>query len=132
MAIKPPDVTGKSKGEAKNEIQTAGLKVKIVGEGDKIERQVPSSSQSIAKNGVVVLYTEGAGESNMVTVPTLTGMAVAGVNSEAANANLNVEFAGASLTSGNAVSYRQSVEPGQKVEAGSTITVYFRAEDNIE
>ena len=132
MAIKPPDVTGKTKGEAKNEIQAAGLKVKIVGEGDKIERQVPTASQSIAKNGVVVLYTEGASDSNMVTVPTLTGMAVAGVNAEAASANLNVEFSGASLTSGNAVSYRQSVEPGQKVEAGSTITVYFRAEDNIE
>ncbi|MCI8359802.1 MAG: PASTA domain-containing protein [Clostridiales bacterium] len=132
MAIKPPNVVGKSKGEAKNEIQAAGLQVKLVGGGDKIERQVPASSQSIAKNGVVVLYTEGAGENSMVTVPNLTGMAVAGVNSTAASANLNVAFSGGSLTSGQAVSYRQSVEEGQQVEAGTTITVYFRAEDNVE
>lgn len=132
MAIKPPDVTGKSVGEAKNEIQAAGLKYKVVGEGETIERQVPSSVQSIAKGGVVVLYTEGAGESNMVTVPDLTGMAMAGVNQTAADANLNVEFSGAAITGSNAVSYRQSVEKGQQVEAGTTITVYFRTEDNVE
>lgn len=132
MAINPPDVVGKSVSQAKAEIQSANLRVKVVGEGETIERQVPTSNQSIAENGIVVLYTEGAGESTMVTVPDLTGMAVAGVNVTAADANLNVEFAGASLTSGGALSYQQSVAAGEQVEAGSTITVYFRTEDNVE
>ena len=132
MAINPPDVVGKSVSEARAEIQSASLRVKVVGEGETVERQVPASTQSIAENGIVVLYTEGAGESTMVTVPDLTGMAVAGVNVTAADANLNVEFAGAALTSSGAVSYQQSVAAGEQVEAGTTITVYFRTEDNVE
>lgn len=132
MDMRAPNVVGKSVKDAETAIKAEGLHPKIVGDGATVERQVPSSTQSVSKNGVVVLYTEGGGNKKMVTVPALTGLTVSGVNTAVSNANLNVTFSGASLTASGVISYRQSIEPNQEVEAGTTITVYFRGEDNVE
>lgn len=130
MAIKTPDVLGKEKAAAENAIKSAGLRAKIVGNGGTVLRQVPAASQPISKGGTVVLYTESAEVTSTVTVPKLTGLTVAGVNTAAAGAGLNVQFEGTALTASGALSYRQSVVEGTSVEQGTTITVSFRSEDN--
>lgn len=130
MEIKTPDVVGKPVSTAENTIKSLGLNVKIIGDGENIFKQNPAPNQSINRNGIVVLYTDNT-KVNTVTVPDLTGLTISGVNTRAAKAGLNIEFAGTSLTDSGVLSYKQSVEEGTTVEVGTTITVYFRSEDTI-
>lgn len=131
MAIKTPDVVGKPVSTAENAIKSLGLNVKIVGKGETVLKQNPAPNLSINRNGIVVLYTDDT-EASTVTVPKLTGLTISGVNTLAAKVGLNIEFAGTSLTDSGVLSYKQSIPEGTSVEAGTTVTVYFRSEDNIE
>ena len=78
--------------------------------------------------GVVILYTE-EGSEQKVTVPNLIGLSATEANSAAANAGINIEFSG-NTTTGGLKSYKQSIEAGQSVDAGTIVTVYFR-DDNV-
>ena len=126
-----PSVTGKSVGEARTEIQSAGLTCKVVGDGDTVERQVPSPGNSISQSGTVVLYT-GAEEATMAQVPNFTGMTVSQANEAARNSGLNIKFSGNALTESGAVAYAQDYEPEESVEIGTIITVSFRSENGSD
>lgn len=131
LSVTPPNVIGKSVSSAKTEIESAGLTVKTVGDGETVERQVPSSGQSISKGGTVVLYT-GTEGSSMVTVPNFTGLSASQVNELAAQYKLNVQFSGSSLSSGSVKSSKQSIAEGTEVEIGTVITVDFIFTDNTD
>ncbi len=131
LSVSTPDVTGKSLEQAKKIITDAGLTVRVVGNGDTVERQMPSSGQPISKQGTVVLYT-GADQSVMVEVPDFTGCSVAQANTLAAEYKLNVKFSGYSLSESNVVAYSQSIAFGESVEIGSVITVSFRSSDSSD
>ncbi len=132
MDIKTPDVLGKSVDEAKNAISQANLNVTVIGDGETVERQVPTSQQSISKGGTVVLYTTVTTEQTMVTVPDFTGMTPSQANSAAAKAKINIKFSGTGVSGSNLLAYQQSIEKDTKVEAGSTVTVYFRHTDSSD
>ena len=120
-----PNTIGNKVDDAINTITNMGLSYKVYGDGEEVERQVPSPGQSIDDEGVVVLYTDSS-KSNMVTVPDFSGETVSNANEIAASYNLNIKFSGNSLQKGNSVAYAQSIEPGEKVEEGTIITVYFK------
>ncbi len=132
MAVSVPDVVGSSLTEAKQKMSSKGLKYKIVGNGDKVERQSPVASQSIYKSGVVVLYTEAEVEFKMATVPNFEGMTISQANDAAASAGINVSFMGTGLGGSTVRAYKQSVEVGKSVESGSVITVYFRSNESTD
>ncbi|MEG1886833.1 MAG: penicillin-binding transpeptidase domain-containing protein [Oscillospiraceae bacterium] len=127
MAIKVPDVANGTVAKAKEMILAANLKYKIVGNGDKVLKQVPASTQSIYKDGVVMLYTEESQESKKAIVPNFKGLTVSGANTAAANAGVNIEFVGAAITGSGITSYKQSHEAGSEIESGTSVTVYFRS-----
>ena len=127
MATTAGSYKGWSVNRAIQYIEKAGLKYKVVGDGDKVKYQMPAAGTYIEKvSGTIVLYTEGEPEKN-VTVPDLTGMVAATANQALVNLGLNIKIEGSeSYLSGTG--YRviaQSVEPGTKVEAGTVITVIF-------
>ncbi len=132
MDIKVPDVQGESVEEAKSAISAAGLNATVIGDGDTVQRQVPSGQQSISDGGTVVLYTGDPLEKSMTTVPNLLNMTPAQVNSAAAAAKINVSFSGTGVSGSQLLSYQQSVAEGTQVEAGTTITVYFRHNDSSD
>jgi hypothetical protein len=53
------------------------------------------------------------------------------VNKASVNSGINVEFSG-NTTSGGLKSYRQSIDPGTTVNAGTIVTVYFRDESAVD
>ena len=111
--------------EAKNTAAEKGITLKAIGSGETVVSQYPEANSLIPKGGVVVVYTEGKGETAKATVPDFTGKTVAEVNILAAENSLNVIFSGP--TEENAtVAYSQSLEEGTSAEAGTTVTVYFR------
>ncbi len=126
MAIAVPKVSGKNLAEAKSAVTSAGLAYKVIGSGDSVVRQFPESTNSIYKNGVVVLYTDENTSPQTVTVPNFSGMTFAEANTAAASAGLNIHYYGADRSDSAVTAYRQSFDAGSSVEYGSVISVYFR------
>ncbi len=105
--------------------------VKVVGGGDKVISQIPAGGQSMPKGGVIVVYTEDNGEKQTATVPNLVGLSASEANKVAVNAGFNIKVSGTTQASGEILSYKQSLPVDTKAEIGTTITVYFRSEQDV-
>ena len=68
----------------------------------------------------------------MATVPDFNGLTVSQVNTAAAAAGVNVSMSGVSLSSSGAACYQQSIAKGEKVEAGTVVTVQFRYQGSTD
>lgn len=130
LSVKTPNVIGKSVSAAKNTIEGASLKVKVVGSGKKVLRQSPNSNSTIPTGGVVVLYTDN-NKSKTVKVPDFKGLTISEANAKASAAGLNIELRGNNLSSANVVAYSQSAEKGSKAEIGSVIRVSFKNTNSV-
>ena len=124
LSLTVPDTVGSDVEDAKNKVTSAKLEYKVVGSGEKVLRQLPEAGTKVISGGTVILYTEQVGNEK-VTVPNLLNLSVTDVNAAASAAGLNVEFSG-NTTMGGLKSYSQSIDPGETVDAGTVITVYFR------
>ncbi len=121
-----PNVVGETVTVAQNKITNTGLQVAVVGDGDKVVRQVPEAGQSVPAGGTVILYTEKDEEATMVAVPNFIGRSVNEVNSIAASMGLNVQMEGLiGGSSAAAVASKQSIQEGTKVAKGTVIQVTF-------
>ena len=129
LAITVPDTVGIAIADAKGKITTQKLEYKVVGNGEKVVRQMPAAGSKVISGGVVILYTEDGAEVTKATVPNFKGLSATDVNAAAARAGVNVEFSGNTST-GGLKAYKQSVEAGKEVDAGTVITVYF-SDDNV-
>lgn len=131
LAVTVPNLTDSTVSSAKQQLTGLGLTYKVIGDGDTVERQIPTTGQSVGRNGVVVLYTAGA-ENETATVPDFNGMTMAGVNIAAAAAGINVEFSGNTVSNSTVVAYNQSVAAGTVVEYGTVVTVHFRDNTSVD
>ena len=93
---------------------------------------MPAYNQSVPRNGIIVLYTEEDAERLTVVVPDLKMMTVSQANKYALSAGLNIRISGNALNRGELLSYDQSIEAGQEVEYGKTITVYFKSNTGVD
>ncbi len=130
LSISVPETVGYTIEEAKKKLSVSDLKYQVVGSGENIIKQLPQAGNKVIKGGVVILYTEETPEKT-VTVPSFIGMSATEVNRAAASAGINIEFSG-NTNSVGIKAYKQSVEAGQTVDAGSIVTVYFRDENVVE
>lgn len=130
LAIDVPEAVGLTTDEAKAKITAAKLEYKIVGNGDKVVRQLPEAGNKVSTGGVVILYTENT-ELEKVTVPNFTGLTATEVNVMASKLGINIEFSGNISISGLRA-YNQSVSQGTQVDVGSIVTVYFRDESAVD
>ena len=119
-----PDVGRRTIAEARQLLEKDGYRVQVVGEGPGVLHQIPEPGQSIAKGGLVILYSDGSEANRTVTVPKLTGMTIAQAAKEAADAGLNIKLTG-NFDSTGLITYRQSIAPGAQVQLGETVTVHF-------
>lgn len=131
LDITAPNLVGMSVGEAKSLLKQEGVEVKVVGKGENVTAQMPAYNQVMPQNGIVVLYTENESERVTVTVPDLRQMTVSQANKYALAAGLNIKISGNALMTDELVSYDQSYNPGEEVEYGKTITVYFKSNTNV-
>lgn len=121
-----PELVKLSVSEATKTAQSKGFTVKVIGSGNSVISQMPSASQSMPKNGLIILYTDEGISAKTTTVPALTNMTLAQANKEAVNAGLNIKISGTFSGSSEVVSYKQSIEKGASVPMGTTVTVYFK------
>ncbi len=126
LSISVPEVVGESLTVAKGKITNKNLNYKIVGDGDTVIKQIPSSTDTINSGGTVILYTKELDASETTTtVPDFTGLSISAANATAANNSVNIQFSG-NISSNTVVAYKQDVTAGNTVQKGTVITVYFR------
>ena len=113
---------GKEVAEAAKELANNGIAVVKIGNGNKILYQIPAANTDLLKNiSKVYLYTEIV-ESNMISVPSLTGISAAEANIIAAKAGLNIRIEGGLPESCSSLTVTsQSLPYGARVQEGTVI-----------
>lgn len=110
---------------AKATLDSLGANYEVVGEGMTVVAQSPVTGTSIAKGGTVYLYTDPSHTSDYTEVPDLVGLTPKIANDSIVYMDLNYVATGASIHREGAVVNSQSIEPGKKVEKGTTIVLEF-------
>ncbi|BAB06292.1 penicillin-binding protein [Halalkalibacterium halodurans] len=100
------DFIGESARSAREELEQAGMKVYVLGEGDTVEGQQPYSGHKLLEGERVILRTE----SESYTLPSMIGWSLRDVLKVANVLDVNVNLFG------------QGFVVGQSIEEGDTIT----------
>lgn len=119
--VQTPNVVGLPVGEAKSALEEQKFTIRVLGEGEKVLKQVPSPSSPIPRDSTVIVYTDKDTSPEMVEVPDVSGMGTAIINERLAGSGFNIRLTGA--TGSGCVANRQSPEAGTLREAGSVVTV---------
>ncbi len=118
--------------EAVADLEEDGIEVVVIGDGSKVESQMPAAGKKIEKvypaKGRVYLYTADEKPQNEVKVPDFTGMKPAQANGSVINCGLNIRVQGTNnyLTGDDVVVVEQSIAAGTMVKRGEVITLTFR------
>ena len=129
LAKSVPHVVGKSVNVAKDMITNEGLTYKIIGDGEKVIKQLPENGSMVLGGGVVLVYTDKETKEEKTTVPSFIGYTLSQVNTLATQYDLNVYFKGNINSDKAVVSYQQSILEGAEVPKGTVIEVHFRSNE---
>ena len=129
LDVNVPEVTNSELGAARATIEGLELEVKVVGKGETVLRQVPSSGNAMPKGCTVVLYTEADTEPNYVYVPDLSGQSLESANKTIANLGLNLKPLGGAAKKAGARCSGVMNYKDQYVEVGTIIEAYFIVND---
>ena len=137
-----PDFTSMTLDDARIQIQKAGLKYELIGEGDTIYGQLPAQgSRMQIEGGRIYLYVCPAGEEpaepiqpSEVTVPYVTGYKVSAALTTLISGGFNVQITGSvNYEAGTgATVISQSIPQGRKVPIGTVIILESRHTDGVE
>lgn len=129
--VKMPELTGMTQEEAAAALKNKSLTYRTLGTGAIVTDQIPAAGAELPGDSEVILYFDYEKSTEQVEVPDFVGYAVADVNWLANNAGVYVQAKGTDRTSYATVTY-QSIEPGTKVDRGTTITVEFTDHSSLE
>lgn len=130
--VEVPQVVTMTTWDAEKLCKSAGLSVKIHGNGSIVTNQLPLAKSKIEKGGLVNLYTEAV-EEIKVEVPDFTGKTKTEVESIAKEKGINITLKGGGAENNitdDMLAVSQSLESGVMVVQGSTVEVTFAVNDN--
>ena len=123
--ISVPSIAGMSLENAKTAVVEAGFDFRIIGDGERVEKQVPSANSMAVDGSIIVMYTTGSSEQNII-VPNVMGMTPAQAQYALNLTGLNHSFSDIAPNLQNVVTATsQSPEAGEEVAIGTTVTVNF-------
>lgn len=122
--ITVPDIRNKTVAEAEKVLKNSGFTVKTYVNGDAntllVEDQMPKPGSSLAKNSIIILYSQGSNIATSVTVPDLRGMNASQATSALKAKNLNISIDG----SGNVIT--QDYSKDEQIPEGSIVSVTLK------
>lgn len=125
-----PDVMNLTPKEAEASLKASGFNVTVVGTGERVLDQMPKSGIMLSEGASVIIYTEGDSNSQLVTVPDVSGMSSANAQAVIREAKLNFRpsdmGAGAG---GGAIAVEQSPKAGEVASMGTVVYVKFVLQD---
>lgn len=119
------DLTGLTAKEAEAALKKVGLCGKITGEGETVVGQLPAAGSSVPGGSQVLVYTEDAPETKLVTVPDFSGMNRQQATEAAGKLGLYVLVSGNPEVSRTVVVTDQNIEKNTQVPMGTTVTLVF-------
>ena len=119
------DLTGLTRKETETALKEQSLTARFVGEGETVTGQIPAAGQSVPGGSQVLVYLGEDASEETVTVPDFTGMSRQQASDEAEKLGLYILVTGNDGISDSVVVTSQSIEPGQTVPAGTTVTLQF-------
>ena len=119
------DLTGFSQKDAEKYLKSVSLSAKIIGQGETVTDQIPSSGEQVPGGSQILLYLGEESEETQVEVPDFSGMNRAQASDTAGKLGLYILVTGNSEISPNVTVTAQDVLPGTGVDRGSTITLEF-------
>lgn len=122
--------TGMSVDEAKELLEGKGVKLEIIGKGDRVLSQTPSPRVEITKElSTVRLYTEETDE-RLITVPSLLGMSLGDASRILHSLGISITLDGVVDGKANCLNVvSQSVPPGAQINYSDVITLTVRRTD---
>ena len=123
-----PHLLGLSQIDAGTALNTVGLELRVIGSGSRVVKTVPAAGAKIRRGSTVVLYMENQ-EPHTAVVPYVQGMSVVQAIRAITDAGLNIRLTGGSVGNENATAESMSAEPGEVLEAGAVIDVWFAVND---
>lgn len=124
LDIKVPLLEG-SVTEARATLEGLGAEAVVIGDGATVVAQSPVTGSSIAKGGMVYLYTDPSHTIDYTDVPDLIGLSPQVANDSIVYKDLNYVATGASIHRDDAFVTGQSIQAGEKVAKGTTIILEF-------
>lgn len=107
--------------EAESKLSNIGLqKPRIIGEGDKITRQVPGVNEKMPKDGQVILYTDNVTET-LAAVPNVVGMSPSEAKAALSRAKFNVRINGLATEHKTSRITDQTIPEGRLTPIGTVI-----------
>ncbi len=126
MDVSVPYIRGSTVEQATSTLEALGLEIEVIGEGDTVIRQVPSSGSTMPTGCTVVVYTDADYGVQYTTVPDISGCSLSEANRLLSNAGLNLlPLGGAAQKSGAVCSGTSNYSVGTTVEVGTIIEAYF-------
>ena len=123
--ISMPQMVGLSPKEARQRLTDLGLLPVLLGEGERIQSQIPLAGTELPGGTQVLLYLEQPTGQEEAEVPSLIGMSLARASELTANAGLLLCPRGNPDFSAPLTAVGQSPAPGTRLPPGSMIQIQF-------
>ena len=120
-----PNVMGRTAAEAENMLRERSLSCRVVGDGETVTAQVPSSGAEVPGNSEIILYCGEDAPTEKSTVPDFMRLTVREAKELAASRGLYLQSKGTDQNPGYLQVTYQSIEAGTEVSLGTTVTVEF-------
>ncbi len=133
LAVEVPDLSGRTRTSATNTLKNKHLKVRFVGEGDKVTAQYPAKGSVIPGDATVICYMGAEPDTSIVRVPDLGGKNYEEALRVLEGLGLYMEPAGA-IGSNNDTEFKvskQYPDVGSELTYGSVVRVEFYGVSNI-
>ncbi|RTR32453.1 penicillin-binding protein [Robertmurraya yapensis] len=115
-----PDVTGKSVEQGVGALNELGANPVVLGNGTKIDKQLPEKGQSLLEGEKVVVLTDGE-----ITLPDMTGWSLRDVMKVANLANLELNVSGSGYVT------KQNLQVGTALKDGDYLVIHLQKPDQV-
>lgn len=95
----------------------------VIGEGTVIKKQVPSAGSKLARDGVMILYTDANAEEELIEVPNVVGMKPTEAKAKLEKLGFNVVINGADYNNSRSKVSLQNMQEGEMAAIGSVIEI---------
>lgn len=119
------DFSGLTKSEAETILKEHSLSAEFVGTGETVTGQIPEKGATVPGGSQMILYLGEEVPEQTVKVPDFTGMHRQQAADEAGKLGLYILAAGNDEISPQVVVTSQSIQKGEQVPRGTTITLNF-------
>ncbi|MCD7760469.1 MAG: PASTA domain-containing protein [Clostridiales bacterium] len=128
-----PDLTGQTEAQAEQTLNNKKLSYRVVGSGDTVTGQIPSSGTYIPQNSTVILYMGEEAPTDEVEMPNLKGLTPDQVVDVLNDLGLYMQASGTSgYYTSTTVCTSQSISAGTSVKRGTLLTVEFEDTDTSD